>query len=170
MRRWLPVWLAIGAIAIAADAAHAQSTTWYLQLVGNSGPISEHSGTVTQGVETQTKILSYGQNLFLPIDPQGVPGALEFRPLRLLKETDGSTPRIAQALALGEAITECVLTLYQFPGTIQLYEIELGTPQIVGLSGGGDAQDGTAGAETVSILFQSLTLTDHGNGQTTTIP
>lgn len=159
-------------VVLLASTAQAQSRDWYLLLVGQAGPISANSGTVVTGVTDQTKILSYGQNFFRPLGSTGIPGALEFRPLRMLKEVDGSSPRIAQALANGEAITSCVLTLYEFPGPTPIYEILLGTPQIIGVSGGGDAMSAATskGTEIVSILFQTLKLTDVTSGQTTTIP
>ena len=176
MRRntWIPVLTA--AVLLLASAAEAQTRDWYLLLVGQAGPISANSGTIVTGVTDQTIVLSYGQNFFLPLDSMGTPGPLEFRPLRVLKEVDGSSPRIAQALANGEQITSCVLTLYEWPGgggsPSPVYEILLGTPKIIGVSGGGDSMTtpGGTGSEVVSILFQSLKLTDAASGQTTTIP
>jgi len=88
---------------------------------------------------------------------------------------DGSSPRIAQALATSETISNCVITLYELPGgaPIPLYEIELIGAQLIGVTGGGDevgASSGSLGTETVSILFQSLKLTDFASGQSSTIP
>ena len=164
-----------GALLLTASAAHAQSQDWFLLLVGNAGAISENSGTTTTGLTDTTEILSYGQNFFLPLDAQGTPGPLEFRPLRVLKAVDGSSPRIAEALATGEGITTCNLTLYEYGigAPTPLYEIQLIGARIIGVSGGGDAalaMSGSPGNEAVSIVFQSLKLTDVGSGQTTTIP
>ena len=169
MRRTLPIAGMAGILVLAAGVARADG--WYLDLVGQAGPISAHSGTVVVGLEATTEILSYGQNFFLPLDSMGTPGALEFRPLRVLKAVDGASPRIAQALANGETITNCVLTLYQVGGSLTpLYEIQLITPAVIGVSGGGDSGTSNPGLETVSILFQSLKLTDIVSGQSTTIP
>lgn len=152
----------------ASSSAQAQSR-WMLLLEGQAGPISAHSGTVLSGLTTQTEIFSYGQNFFRPLDPQGVPGQLSFRPLRMLKDVDGSSPRLAEALANDEEITTCILTHYQLGGTpTALYTITLTAPKIVGVAGGGDAM--SVGTETVSITFTSVKLTDEVSGQTTTIP
>lgn len=162
-------------ILLGASAAQAQSKHWYLLLEGQTGPISAHSGVLVTGLTDTTEILAYGQNFYLPLDPSGVPGSLEFRPLRVLKYVDGSSPRIAQALATSETISNCVITLYELPGgaPIPLYEIELIGAQLIGVTGGGDevgASSGSLGTETVSILFQSLKLTDFASGQSSTIP
>ena len=157
------------ALALVLSAGVAGADDWYLLLDGQSGPISAHSGTVVSGLTDQTEILSYGQNFFLPLDSMGTPGPLQFRPLRVVKAVDGSSPRIAEALANGETIT-CVLTLYQLNPTTPVYEYQLITPRIIGVSGGGATPSADPGAETVSILFQSIKITDLVGGQTTTIP
>ena len=157
-----------GSSTLLAASAQAQ-TGWYLLLEGQGGPISMHSGVLTSGLTDTTEVLGYGQNFFLPLDPQGVPGQLSFRPLRILKLVDGSSPRLAEALATSETITTCKLTHYQLGGTpTALYEITLATPQIIGVAGGSDAT--SVGTETVSIAFARVTLKDVASGQTTTIP
>ena len=158
---------------LGAGASQAQ---WYLLLAGEGGGISSNSGTVTQGVTDRTRVWSYGQNLFLPLDAQGVPGALELRPLRVVKDVDGSSPRIAKALATGEEITACSLGFYDNSGgggaLVLKYEIVLGNPTIIGAASGGTDGGGGGGfgTETVTILFESVTLTDINSGQTSEIP
>ena len=174
MRRILQTLAVTAGWILVAGAAQAQSTEWYLLLEGQTGSISSHSGTPQSGLTNQTKVLSYGQNLFRPLDGSGSPGALQFRPLRVLKLVDGSSPRIAEAIATSEAITNCVLTLYQLGAgaPTALYEMVLTDAQVIGAAGGGmgSGSGGLGGTETVSILFQSATLTHLASGQTTTIP
>jgi type VI secretion system Hcp family effector len=175
MRRASRTLTLVAALLVSASAAQAQNRDWYLYLEGSGGAISPLSGTVITGLTNETKILSYGQNFYLPLDAQGVPGALQFRPLRLLKEVDGASPRLAQALANSETILTCTLTLYDYGmGPLApLYEIQLIGAQLIGVSSGGDtnlAMSGSAGTETVSIAFASVKQTDVASGQSTTIP
>ncbi len=64
MRRHIFTAVLVAAMGMASSVVHAQGVAgWFLQLDGQSGPISAHSGTVVQGLATTTEILSFGQNL-----------------------------------------------------------------------------------------------------------
>jgi type VI secretion system Hcp family effector len=174
MRRSLRILVCLAAVTLAASAAEAQNRRWFLLLEGSGGPISAHSGVVTPGLTDTTEIHSYGQNFFIPIDSMGNPGQLSFRPVRVVKDVDGSSPRIAEALANGETLTTCTLTLYELAGgggPTPLYEIILTGGRLIGVSGGGESVTANGpGTEIVSILFQSMKITDLASGQSTTIP
>jgi type VI protein secretion system component Hcp len=153
---------------VVASSAQAEPR-WFLLLEG-AVEISAASGTTAQGFENWTEILSYGQNFFLPLDAQGTPGSLEFRPLRVVKAVDGASPLIAQSLAAGEVLKTCTLTLNDSaPGPGEIYKIELDQAQLIGVSGGDDGSSGTAGTEVVSILFGRVTLS-YAGGPPITIP
>ncbi len=161
--------LVVALLALASSPSRAD--TWYMLLEGdNLGSISSFSGTVQQGVTDQTELLAVGQNLFLPLDAQGTPGALELRPIRVVKYVDGSSPLLAKAVATSEPITNCVLTRYTTGGTFTaVYSIELTGAQVIGVSmGSGDGQ--SLDTEVVTILYTGATITDIAGGQMAEIP
>ena len=77
-------------LSLASDAA-AQTETIYLELVGDQGPISALSGTITQGHANETRILSLASNVYVE-DLQAM--TLSKRPIRVSKSQDPSSPRL----------------------------------------------------------------------------
>ncbi len=143
----------LGALG-AASPAGAQNAI-FMELVGQTGPISALSGTLQAGYTNHTEILQLGGNLYLD---SGVPPKLVQRPFRLQKAVDGASPRILEALTNGETITKCVIHYVALNGAATEYlRIDMHDPALVGLapsaSGGGAPGPGT---EVVSISYSAI--------------
>lgn len=165
--------LALALGLFAASAAQAIPTKYYLLLEGSGGPISALSGTLTAGLTNQTEVLSYGQNFVIPVDPgDGSLGAFSLRPFKIVKAVDGSSPRLAQAMAAQETMSSCTLTLYDLAGgtPTALYRLDFTDAQIVSITSGGAGSAAGGASETVGLVYKSVEITDIIAGTSATVP
>ena len=110
----------------------------YMSLEGdNQGPIE--GSVYAEGKEGTIAVYSLGHNLFVPYDQAtGAPSDRRAHtPLRILKETDKSSPKLYQALATGERLNPVTIKFYhinRFGVEEQYYTIELRDAYIISIT------------------------------------
>lgn len=101
--RYFPAHLLILFVALMLPAISSAAINAFMQLQCNGSDIEGDS--TFPGVENYIELVSFGANVSIPFDPAsgGRVGTHSYRPIRVLKRVDKSTPLIFQALTTGQS-------------------------------------------------------------------
>ena len=158
--------LVLFAFATLGAAALAQAQHIYCKITGHNGVIA---GDVTiKGLEDNIAVQSLMQGVTIPIGAASgqATGKRQHKPLTIIKGVDKASPKLFMAAVTGENLSSVDCSFYhRGRGTMQKYfRIALTNARISEINIGNNPNNNFNSQETVSFVFQKITLEDQVSG------